>query len=704
MQSFRSEIENPIVEKDIIELEKKIALFNAGKVDEEKFKSMRLARGVYGQRQSGVQMIRIKIPYGRLSTKQLLRISEVSDTYSNGNLHATTRQDIQIHYVSLDDTPQLWAELEKDKITLREACGNTVRNVTASPTAGIDPKEPFDVSPYAETFFSYFLRNPICQELGRKIKVAFSSSDDDDAYTFIHDLGFIPKTREVGGQIQRGFKVVIAGGLGAQPLLAQAYTDFLPEDEVIPFSEALLRVFDRHGERSNRNKARMKYLVKKIGLEALLELVQKEKASLKNQTFSIDTNAYVVSEGKEFVAASEEKADDSNKYNRWFLSNLFTQKQQGYYAIKIKISTGDFSTATARKLVEIVNQYAADDIRITANQGLLLKFIHEDHLPAVFNALDRIGLAEPGANSTADITTCPGTETCNLGISSSMGITRELEKIMKEEYPELVYNNDIKIKISGCMNSCAQHSLAHIGFHGSTIKSGELVAPALQVLLGGGPLGNGEGRAADKIIKIPSKRGGRVLRAILNDYESEGHEGEYFNDYYLRQGKKYFYDLLKEINQSNLLSDEFIDWGYTKKFETAIGIGECAGVTIDLVATLLHEASEKIENAKETLKNESYADSIYHSYSAFIHAAKALLMVKDVPTNTQVGIIKDFDLHFVGNGDFPLASSFSELIFQIKNNEPTADFAKSYFEEANTFVKMVYENRENQLRYDATTK
>ena len=343
MQSFRSEIENPVVEKDIIELEKKIALFNTGKVDEEKFKSMRLARGVYGQRQSGVQMIRIKIPYGRLSIKQLLRISEVADTYSNGNLHATTRQDIQIHYVSLDDTPQLWAELEKDQITLREACGNTIRNVTASPTAGIDPQEPLDVSPYAEAFFSYFLRNPICQELGRKVKVAFSSNDGDDAYTFIHDLGFIPKVRKVDGRTQRGFKVVIAGGLGAQPLLAQSYTDFLPEDEIIPFSEALIRVFDRHGERANRNKARMKYLVKKIGLEELLRLVKEEKDSLKDQTFSIDTNAFVTSKPQEYKAISKVEANNPDKYNRWFLSNLFTSKTTGLLCNKNKNTLQEIS-------------------------------------------------------------------------------------------------------------------------------------------------------------------------------------------------------------------------------------------------------------------------------------------------------------------------------------------------------------------------
>src|SRR5215217_9122 len=253
MQSFRTELENPIVEKDIIDLEKKIRLFREGKIHDEKFRSLRLARGVYGQRQPGVQMVRIKLPFGKVTFKQLLRIADVSDEYASSNLHLTTRQDIQIHYVSLDRTPQLWADLERDDVTLREACGNTVRNVTASPTAGIDPTEPFDVSPYAQGVFEYLLRNPVNQEMPRKFKIAFSANDEDTAFSFAHDLGFIPKINANG---ERGFKVMLGGGLGAQPILAFIVNDFLPEDQLVPYIESTLRVFDRYGERNNRNKAR----------------------------------------------------------------------------------------------------------------------------------------------------------------------------------------------------------------------------------------------------------------------------------------------------------------------------------------------------------------------------------------------------------------------------------------------------------------
>ncbi|MBI1837367.1 MAG: nitrite/sulfite reductase [Flavobacteriia bacterium] len=284
MESFLSELENPLVQKDIIELGEKIAAYKSRELNEDKFKALRLARGVYGQRQQGVQMIRIKLPFGRVSADQLRRICDVSDGYSTGNLHITTRQDIQIHYVSLDRTPELWAELEKSDVTLREACGNTVRNVTASPLAGIDKNEPFDVAPYADLVFRYFLRKPFGQELGRKIKIAFSSNDLDDAFTFIHDFGFIPKIKTELGVEVKGFKVLIGGGLGAQPFLAKVGYEFLPEERLIPFLEAAVRVFDRHGERNSRHKARIKYLIAKVGIEAFLNLVEAERKAIQYQT------------------------------------------------------------------------------------------------------------------------------------------------------------------------------------------------------------------------------------------------------------------------------------------------------------------------------------------------------------------------------------------------------------------------------------
>jgi len=698
MQSFRTEIENPIVEKDILELENKIHQFKTGKLNAEKFRSLRLARGVYGQRQQGVQMIRIKLPFGKLTAKQLLRIADVSDEYSTGNLHLTTRQDIQIHHVSLDRTPQLWAELEKDEITLREACGNTVRNVTASAEAGIDPKEPFDVSPYAYAVFSYFLRKPFGQELGRKIKIAFSNSDADTAFAFIHDVGFIPKVRIEDGVEQRGFKVLVAGGLGAQPFLAQTAFEFLHEDRIIPFIEAAVRVFDRHGERANRHKARLKYLVAKIGLPEFLKLVEQEEKALLNKTFIINRNAVRAAELPKETIYTTFKPADEKVYSDWKATNTFAQKQEGYSGVYIKVLLGNIITSKARELVRIVKTYAADDLRITINQGFLLRFVKEEALLPLYNELKKLDLVAPGFDSVADITACPGTDTCNLAISNSTHISVELEKVIYEEFPELIYNRDIKIKISGCMNSCGQHGLAQIGFHGSSFKSGTNVVPALQLLLGGGTLGNGEGRIGDKIIKIASKRGPELLRTLLNDFADGSVEGELFNTYYDRRGKDYFYQLLKPLADSSSLTDaDFIDWGQEEKFKPEIGVGECAGVVIDLVATLFFEAEEKLQSSHEALEDEKWGDSIYQSYAALISGAKALLLDKQAHVNTHHVLIQDFDTHFVATREIELTGSFKNLAGKINQVEPSKAFAERYYADAADFLAKVKKYRSKKV-------
>lgn len=689
MKSFRTEIENPVVERDIIELERKIRLFQEGKVDEERFRSLRLARGVYGQRQPGVQMIRIKLPYGKMTSRQLRRIASVADEYSTGKLHITTRQDIQIHYVSLDRTPQLWADLEKDEVTLREACGNTVRNVTGSALAGVDPNEPFDITPYAHAFFTYFLRNPVCQEMGRKFKVSFSSSESDTAFAFMHDLGFIPKIKDG----QRGFKVMIGGGLGAQPSHAQVAFDFLAADQIIPFAEAVLRIFDRYGERSKRFKARFKFLLKQKGLEEIFRLIEEEKAGLPYSSYPIDHQKFGSTSIPNPSSVPTVEIEDQDRYQLWLATNVLEQKQTGYVAVKCKVQLGDFSTDTARSLAQLVESYAGDDIRLTIDQNIVLRYVKKEHLPYLYTELQQLNLANPGFGSTADITACPGTDTCNLGISNSTAISKVLEEVISQEYPELLHDTDLKIKISGCMNACGQHSIASIGFHGSTLKSGQHVAPALQVLLGGGKLGDGQAVFAEKVIKIPSKRGPDALRVLLNDYEGQALEGEYFHAYFRRQGKAYFYQLLKPVVETELLASEFIDWGHVDEFAPEIGVGECAGVVIDLVATLLFETEEKLGWAKEALEQGAYADSIYHSYTAFVNGAKAQLVSKQVKTNTQAGIIRDFDAHVVQTGEFPLDSDFASLVYQMKQEHPSEAFAHSYFEQAKTFHRRLAEQR-----------
>ena len=692
MESFRTEIENPIVQKDIIDLEKKIALFRDGKIDDERFRSLRLARGVYGQRQEGVQMIRIKLPFGKVTSEQLLRITKVSDEYSTGRLHITTRQDIQIHYVSLDRTPKLWAELEKDDVTLREACGNTVRNITASETAGIDTEEPFDVSPYAHALFQFFLRNPVCQEMGRKFKMSFSSSDKDTALSYLHDLGFIPKV--VNGE--RGFKVMLGGGLGSQPHHAELLSEFIPVNQIIPTTEGVLRIFDRYGERAKRLKARMKFLIKEIGREEFLRLIDVEKKALSYQTVEIDTTAFDGEIPAPLLEAPKVVIEDNAAFEAWKKSNVIAQKQAGYVAIGIKVALGDFYTDKARSLAQLIKNYAANELRFSLRQDILIRHVKEENLPFFYQELAKLDFVTLGYNTIGDITACPGTDTCNLGIASSTGIATELERVLATEYPQYNNNREIAIKISGCMNACGQHNMAEIGFQGMSINSGKLVAPALQVLLGGGILGNGEGRFSDKVIKIPSRRGPDALRFILNDFDANAN-GQSFLNYYDAKGEKYFYEFLKPLADiTNLTEADFVDWGNADNYVKAVGVGECAGVVIDLVATLIFEAKDKMTFAQEAFEDQKWADAIYLAYAGFVNGAKALLLSEDQKTNHHAGIIDLFDTVFIESKKIELDSSFKELVYQINKNEPSAEFAKKYIQEGVAF----FENIENYRAKD----
>ncbi|MCL5245836.1 HEPN domain-containing protein [Cellulophaga sp. 20_2_10] len=693
MQSFRTEIENPVVAKDIIDLEAKIRQFNDGKLDEEKFRSLRLARGIYGQRQPGVQMIRIKLPYGKVTSTQLKRICDVSEEYSTGRLHITTRQDIQIHYVDIERTPELWAQLAKDDITIREACGNAVRNITASETAGIDVDEPFDVSPYAHAMFQYFLRNPISQEMGRKFKVSFSSSDADTGLSYMHDLGFIAKI-ENG---VRGFKVLLAGGLGSQPRHAEELYTFLEADKIIPLMDGVIRVFDRYGERKSRAKARMKFLLKDLGLDGFRALLEEEQNAIPQDSFPIDVDAYPkvkVADAK----VPEVTIKNTTAFEQWKSTNIVPQKQQGYVALGIKVKLGDFYIEEARQLADLVDAYAAGEFRLSLRQNILIPYVKEELVPFFYTELEKLGFVEAGYNKALDITACPGTDTCNLGIASSTGIAAELERVITAEYPQYINNKDVVIKISGCMNACGQHNMANIGFQGMSVRTKDkLVAPALQVLLGGGNLGDGNGVFADKVVKVPSKRGPEALRLILNDFDANAN-GQSFTAYYKEKGEHYFYDFLKHLTDvDNLTQEDFIDWGNTERYEKAIGVGECAGVVIDLIATLLFESEEKIENAATALEDKKWSASIFHSYSAMVNSAKALLTAHNTKTNTHISIIKDFDTHFISNGLLELQTSFEDLALQIKSNKPTQEFAAAYLKDSKVFLEVVQKFREKEL-------
>ncbi len=684
---------SPEAAKDIFELQQKINAFVNGDIPDEKFRHFRLTRGIYGQRQLGVQMFRIKLPMGRLTPAQMVRIAELSEQFCNSNLHLTTRQDIQLHFLKVTDAPLVWAGLEDVGVTGREACGNTIRNITASSIAGVDPDEPFDVTPHAHAAFEFFLRNPICQDMGRKVKIAFSSSEKDTAFTYIHDFGFIPKI-ENG---KRGFKVVVGGGLGAQAFTALTAYEFLEEEQVVPFIEAGIRVFDRYGERARRHKARMKYLVKDVGLEKFMALIAEERTANKTKSYPIDLSKIT----EEIPAAQKEIPKvtvDPKKFEDWKKTNVYKQKQEGFYGIFLKVTNGDIKPDQARVIAKLVNDYGSQDMRVAMNQNLFVKYFREEALPYAYSVLDSLGFADPGFGTIADVTTCPGTDTCNLGVTNSMTLAKMLEDQIQKEYYDLIFDRAIHIKMSGCMNACGQHMSASIGLHGSSIRVGEKVAPAMQICLGGGVDENGVGTVADKVVKLPTKKMPDALRLLLNDFKNNSNPTEPFNDYYRRQGKNYFYTLLKPTaDTTKFVDDDYFDYGSEEYFTPEVGVGECAGVMYDMIGTIIKDADTKRIEAADMLTNERYAEAIYYAYTGFVVAAKALLLSKDVECNTQIKIVQDYDKTFGETNELPVEGGFENLVLSINQHEPTLEFAANYVGKFNEFLKRVIAYREKML-------
>ncbi|NNM18706.1 MAG: HEPN domain-containing protein, partial [Croceitalea sp.] len=475
--------------------------------------------------------------------------------------------------------------------------------------------------------------------------------------------------------------------------------NFLAADKIIPLMEGVIRVFDRYGERKSRAKARMKFLLKDMGLDGFKNLLEQEQNAILNKSYEISLESY-----PQALVAQKEipsiEVEDKEAFDLWKSTNVIPQKQEGFVAIGIKVLLGDFDTVKARELANLVQNYAAGEIRLSLRQNILIPFVKEALLPFFYQELKKSGFVEPGYNKALDITACPGTDTCNLGIASSTGIAEKLEQVIKEEYPQYISNPDVVIKISGCMNACGQHNMAHIGFQGMSIRTkNKLVAPALQVLLGGGNLGNGQGTFADKVVKIPSKRGPQALRLILDDYEANG-GGKKFEDYYSEKGEHYFYDYLKHLsNIDDLTQDDFIDWGNTEKYKKEIGVGECAGVIVDLIATLFLESQEKIESAQKELEQGKWAASIYYSYQSMVNAAKALLTSEKTKTNTHASIINDFDQLFVATGRVIFNEGFETLVLQLNKNKPTEAFAKSYLHDAISVLSKLEEHRKMELAH-----
>ena len=460
--------------------------------------------------------------------------------------------------------------------------------------------------------------------------------------------------------------------------------------------EAAIRVFDRYGEREKRMKARMKFLIKQLGFDRFMALIQEEWPAIKNKTYEID-ESLVPNLGK--VPADNFSVIapiNSAIYAAWLKTNVIEQKQGGYRAVRIRVPLGNLGAEQTRLLAATIKEYASDDVRLTVNQGMVLRYVPPSALPHLFNALYALNLGLPGFDTTADITACPGTDTCALGVTNSTGLASRLEQLVREEYPEMVTENNIRIKISGCMNACGQHMAANIGFHGSSIKVAGKVAPAMQVVVGGGIAPDGRGFVAEKVIKLPTKRIPAAVRRLFEDYKEQAEIGEYYNDYVQRLGKRYFYGLLKDLGDTASLNPEdFHDWGQDQDYRQEIGVGECAGVSLDVVGTILNDAHLKQSAAEQSFAAGAWSDAGYHAYSSMVTAAKALLLAADIKCNTHIGILNDFAVHYPAISE--AYDGFAEKVLSIKKNEPTQVFISEYLRIATAFVRKAISVRAAQL-------
>ncbi|MCH7950543.1 MAG: nitrite reductase [Candidatus Dadabacteria bacterium] len=648
------------VREELDLFERQVEDYLAGMTGEIKFQKIRLQMGVYAQRQDGVQMQRIKIPFGGLNSAQLRRLADVSDKYASGFMHLTTRQDVQLYYIQLDTEPNMMRELADVGITTREACGNTVRNVTACHQSGVSPTQNFDVTPYAEAFKNFMLRNPICQNMGRKFKVCFEGCHDKDhAGIMIHDLGFRARVKEIDGELKRGFQVYVGGGLGASPSLGHLWTEFLPVEEMIPFSASVIRIFDRFGERKVRMKARMKFLIRKLGIDEFREKVEEERAKLdvdpKWNDFLKEIDE-TPPETNPHIPSAPEGVSEDPLYQAWKDSCVLPHEYEGFNMVNISVHNGDITSDTARALADITEIFSASDIRISISQNLILRWVPTAALPALYLALREIDLANLGPETFNDITACPGADTCRLGITSAKGLADTLTKGMKNglgEFSEL--SKGLSIKISGCPNACAQHVSANIGFQGASLAKEGRNVPAEQVFVGGGLYGD-DTRLATSIIKVATRNAPKVVKRLLELYRDERNGDEHFDLVMERLGRDRIKEEIKEFAQVPTFEEDpsyYQDWGHEEeKFELQKGVkGECAGATVEEKIPTFSDAEKRIQQAEALLKHGEYNTSIMEAYHSCAASAHVPLYTKLVDPFTSQQTIWEFENLLVRTGD-----------------------------------------------------
>ncbi|OLE65626.1 MAG: hypothetical protein AUG03_03815 [Acidobacteria bacterium 13_1_20CM_2_68_14] len=573
--------------KDIEEFVSVLEAYERGVIGPDEFRTFRLTRGIYGQRQDDVQMIRVKIPQGILNGDQLRRLGRVAREHSRGFGHVTTRQNVQFHFVKMAGVPKAMEALEAVGLTTREACGNTVRNITACPMAGVCADEPFDVTPYGEALTRFFLRNPICQALPRKFKIALSGCPTDCAMGAMHDIGVIARTREVDGRREIGFKVVIGGGLSVSPQNAWVLHEFLPPERLLPVCEAIVRVFDRTGNRKNKGQARMKYAIRKLGFETFKAEIEKELFGLPGMR-DPEAGRYVEDARP---PRPEAPADLHTRIARsgvpsfraWAATNTRPQRQRGYSMAFITLPRGDVTTEQFEAIAGIAETYGNGAVRTAQDQNILVRWVKSEELPAVHRALEAIGLGQGEAGRLLDPTSCPGAESCKIAVTGS----RELALAVKSALSASAGNggghlveaaSDLRIKISGCPNSCGQHHVAGIGFHGAARNANGRAVPAYQMFLGGSVDGDGA-HFGRRSAKIPARRVPEALTRLLALFRDERLPGESALAFYKRVDLERVNTVLADLtacSEADLRDDDFKDIGSDRPFEMEVGEGECA--------------------------------------------------------------------------------------------------------------------------------
>ncbi len=649
---------------ELDQFETEIELKKSGKLDDRVFAETRLRRGAYGQRydngrrNDGTQtqtlefpcgsltkgpetvwdapgMLRIKIPYGGLNARQLEVLGELAEEYSDGIAHVTTRQCIQLHFIQIDDCPTIMRRLAAVGITTREACGNSVRNVTACPYSGICSDEAFDVTPYAHALTYHLLGHPDCQNFGRKFKPAFSGCKDQPCgLVKMHDVGYIATTREVDGEVKRGFEMYVGGGLGAVPRQAKLLDEFVSEEEILPLTQAVARVFGRLGEKKDRGRARIKFLVDKLGIEEFRRLVKEERAVMEPEASWTDYLKDLSNKDEKPLNDPGELAanTDDAEFAKWVETNLYQQKQEGYVAVILSLPLGDITADQLRALSDIAQKYTNETIRTTVEQNIILRWVSKSDVPAVYAALKDAELVIPGAGTIVDVTSCPGTDTCKLGISSSRGLAAQLRERLTEKSVNMDQSiKDLVIKVSGCFNSCGGHHVADLGFYGVSRSINKHSVPHFQVVLGG-QWSENAGAYGLPMGPIPSKRIPEAVDRLTQAYLEQHEKGESFKDFVGRIGKAQVKALIQDLNQIPTYEEDrsyYSDWGDPREYtKDDIGIGECAGEVVTAFQFDITSAERMLFEAQLKLEASDAQGAGEQAVEAMARATTGLLRLK----------------------------------------------------------------------------